>query len=84
MKDSANGSELGEFPGDLRNGANEFGWGIFSDEVKLQKRGIEFNNGRSARMVILGLMFHEKLGKTLILVDRTTAAVDLPIIGYLN
>ena len=29
-------------------------------------------------------MVHEKLGETLNLVDGTTAAVDLPIIGYLN
>ena len=84
MKDSANGAEPGEFPGDFRNGAIDFGWGIFSDEVKLQKRGIELNNGRAAMMGILGLMVHEKLGETLISVDGTTAAVDLPIIGYLN
>ena len=35
MKDSANGAEPVEFPDDFRNGAIDFGWGIFSDEVKL-------------------------------------------------
>ena len=84
MKDSVNGAEPGKFPGDFRNGAIDLGWGIFGDEVKLHKRGIELNNGCAAMMGILGLMVHEKLGKTLILVDGTTAAVDLPIISYLN
>ena len=83
-KDSANGAEPGVFPGDFRNGAIDFGWGIFSGEVKIQKRGIELNNGCAAMMGILGLMVHKKLGETLISVDGTTAAVDLPIIGYLN
>jgi hypothetical protein len=49
---------LGEFPGDLRNGM--FKWNA-SDEEKLQKRGIELNNGRAAQMGILGLMVHEQL-----------------------
>ena len=84
MKDYANGAEPGEFPGDFRNGAIDLGWGIFSDEVNLQKRGIELYIGRAAMMVILGRMVHVKLGETLISVDGTTAAVDLPIIGYLN
>ena len=48
MKKSSNGAEPGDFPGDFRNGAIDFGWGIFSGEVKLQKRGIELNKGRAA------------------------------------
>ena len=84
MKDSTNGAEPGEFSGDFWNGAFDFGWGIFSDVLKLQKRGIEINNGRASMMGILGLMVHENLGETLISVDGTTAAFDLTIIGYLN
>ena len=52
----------GEFPGDFRNGALDFGWDTFDEETKLSKRGIELNNGRAAMMGILGLMVHEKLG----------------------
>uniref|UniRef100_A0A6T5XZA6 Fucoxanthin-chlorophyll a/c light-harvesting protein n=1 Tax=Thalassionema nitzschioides TaxID=33649 RepID=A0A6T5XZA6_9STRA len=50
----------GEFPGDFRNGG-DYGWGKLSDDVKMQKRSIELNNGRAAQMGILGLMVHEKL-----------------------
>lgn len=52
----------GEFPGDFRNGAIDFGWNRFSDEEKLEKRAIELNNGRAAQMGILGLMMHEVMG----------------------
>eukprot|EP00534_Pseudo-nitzschia_fraudulenta_P007654 CAMPEP_0201143602 /NCGR_PEP_ID=MMETSP0851-20130426/5316_1 /ASSEMBLY_ACC=CAM_ASM_000631 /TAXON_ID=183588 /ORGANISM="Pseudo-nitzschia fraudulenta, Strain WWA7" /LENGTH=203 /DNA_ID=CAMNT_0047417923 /DNA_START=368 /DNA_END=979 /DNA_ORIENTATION=+ len=52
----------GEFVGDFRNGYIDFGWDKFSEEAKLQKRGIELNNGRAAMMGILGLMVHEQLG----------------------
>merc|ERR1719464_2545187 len=52
----------GEFVGDFRNGALDFGWDTFDEETKLSKRGIELNNGRAAMMGILGLMVHEKLG----------------------
>merc|ERR1712127_245020 len=55
----------GEFPGDFRNGALDFGWDTFDEETKLSKRGIELNNGRAAMMGILGLMVHEQLGGTL-------------------
>eukprot|EP00563_Minutocellus_polymorphus_P019378 CAMPEP_0197717660 /NCGR_PEP_ID=MMETSP1434-20131217/2120_1 /TAXON_ID=265543 /ORGANISM="Minutocellus polymorphus, Strain CCMP3303" /LENGTH=212 /DNA_ID=CAMNT_0043302223 /DNA_START=47 /DNA_END=685 /DNA_ORIENTATION=+ len=77
MKDSANGAEPGEFPGDFRNGALDFGWDTFDEETKLSKRGIELNNGRAAMMGILGLMVHEKLGE----IDMVA---DLPIIGALQ
>lgn len=61
MKDSANGAEPGEFPGDFRNGFIDFGWDTFDEETQLKKRMIELNNGRAAQMGILGLMVHEKL-----------------------
>merc|ERR1719445_159838 len=51
-----------EFEGDFRNEFIDFGWDNFSDEKKLEKRGIELNNGRAAMMGILGLMVHEMLG----------------------
>lgn len=50
----------GEFPGDFRNGG-DYGWGKLSDEVKMEKRAIELNNGRAAQMGILGLMVHEQV-----------------------
>jgi len=50
-----------EFEGDFRNDFIDFGWDKFTDEEKLQKRGIELNNGRAAQMGILGLMVHEML-----------------------
>merc|ERR1712137_97474 len=62
MKDSANGAEPGEFVGDFRNGALDFGWDTFDEETKLTKRAIELNNGRAAQMGLLGLMVHEQLG----------------------
>ena len=77
MKDSANGAEPGEFPGDFRNGALDFGWDTFDEETKLAKRAIELNNGRAAMMGILGLMVHEKL-------NEIDMVADLPIIGALQ
>jgi hypothetical protein len=65
MKDSANGAEPGEFPGDFRNGAIDFGWDTFDEETKESKRAIELNNGRAAQMGLLGLMVHDKLGNVL-------------------
>jgi len=59
----------GEFVGDFRNEALDFGWDTFDEETKLSKRAIELNNGRAAMMGILGLMVHEQLGG------------DLPIVG---
>ncbi|CAB9513003.1 Fucoxanthin-chlorophyll a-c binding protein [Seminavis robusta] len=53
---------VGEFPGDFRNGYIDFGWDLFSEEQKLEKRAIELNQGRAAQMGLLGLMVHEKLG----------------------
>lgn len=52
----------GEFPGDFRNGALDFGWDKKSDAWKRNKRSIELNQGRAAQMGILGLMVHEYLG----------------------
>merc|ERR1719437_15580 len=69
MKDSANGAEPGEFPGDFRNGSLDFGWDTFDEETQAFKRGVELNNGRAAMMGILGLMVHEQLGG------------ELPIVG---
>jgi hypothetical protein len=65
MKDSANGAEPGDFPGDFRNGALDFGWDTFDEETKASKRAIELNNGRAAQMGLLGLMVHDKLGNVL-------------------
>merc|ERR1719270_16574 len=61
MKDAANGAAPGEFPGDFRNGAIDFGWDKFDEETKLVKRAVELNNGRAAMLGILGLMVHEQL-----------------------
>mmetsp|Transcript_32809 Transcript_32809/g.68410 ORF Transcript_32809/g.68410 Transcript_32809/m.68410 type:complete len:203 (-) Transcript_32809:272-880(-) len=52
----------GEFIGDFRNGALDFGWDKQSDEWKMKKRAIELNQGRAAQMGILGLMVHDQLG----------------------
>jgi hypothetical protein len=56
----------GEFVGDFRNGALDFGWDSFDAETQLSKRAIELNQGRAAQMGILALMVHEKLGVSLI------------------
>ena len=69
MKDSANGAAPGDFPGDFRNGALDFGWDTFDAETQDFKRGVELNNGRAAMLGILGLMVHEQLGG------------ELPIVG---
>ena len=52
----------GEFPGDFRNDALDFGWDSFDEETKLQKRAVELNQGRAAQMGMLALMVHDKLG----------------------
>jgi hypothetical protein len=54
----------GEFVGDFRNDAIDFGWDSFDEETKLQKRAVELNNGRAAQFGILGLMMHEQIGGT--------------------
>jgi hypothetical protein len=56
----------GDFVGDFRNGAIDFGWDSFDEETKLQKRAIELNQGRAAQMGILALMVHEQLGVSLL------------------
>jgi len=60
----------GEFPGDFRNDALDFGWDTFDEETKLVKRGVELNNGRAAMMGILGLMVHEQLGGSIPIVGE--------------
>ena len=52
----------GEFIGDFRNDAIDFGWDTFSDEEKYKQRARELNNGRAAMMGILALVVHELLG----------------------
>ena len=66
MKDSANGAAPGDFPGDFRNGALDFGWDSFDAETQLTKRAVELNQGRAAQMGLLGLMVHDKLGVSLL------------------
>jgi len=70
MKDSANGAEPGDFVGDFRNGALDFGWDKFDEDTKIQKRAVELNQGRAAMMGILGLMVHEQLGGSLPIVGE--------------
>ena len=60
----------GEFPGDFRNGALDFGWDTFDADTQNTKRGVELNNGRAAMMGILGLMVHEQLGGVLPVVGQ--------------
>merc|ERR1712127_684018 len=59
-----------DFPGDFRNGSLDFGWDSFDEQTKLQKRGIELNNGRAAQFGILGLMVHEQLGGSIPIVGE--------------
>eukprot|EP00617_Octactis_speculum_P017575 CAMPEP_0185746162 /NCGR_PEP_ID=MMETSP1174-20130828/4614_1 /TAXON_ID=35687 /ORGANISM="Dictyocha speculum, Strain CCMP1381" /LENGTH=245 /DNA_ID=CAMNT_0028420607 /DNA_START=48 /DNA_END=786 /DNA_ORIENTATION=+ len=73
MKDEANGAAPGDFPGDFRNGALDFGWDTFSEEEQTSKRAIELNNGRAAQMGLLGLMVHDKLGNVLDLLPSGAA-----------
>jgi hypothetical protein len=56
----------GEFVGDFRNDAIDYGWDTFDADTKMQKRAIELNQGRAAMMGILALMVHEQLGVSLI------------------
>jgi hypothetical protein len=56
----------GEFIGDFRNGAIDYGWDTFDADTKMKKRAIELNQGRAAQMGILALMVHEQLGVPII------------------
>ena len=60
----------GEFVGDFRNDALDFGWDSLDEEAQQFKRGVELNNGRAAMMGILGLMVHEQLGGVLPIVGQ--------------
>jgi Chlorophyll A-B binding protein len=52
----------GEFPGDFRNGALDFGWDKLDEATKTRKRSIELNQGRAAQMGIFSLMVHDAMG----------------------
>lgn len=52
----------GEFLGDFRNGALDFGWDKLDEATKTKKRTIELNQGRAAQMGIFGLMVHDAMG----------------------
>ncbi|CAB9517653.1 Fucoxanthin-chlorophyll a-c binding protein [Seminavis robusta] len=65
----------GEFIGDFRNGALDFGWDSFDEATKLSKRAIELNQGRAAQMGLLGLMVHEKLGNVDILLPPSFISI---------
>jgi hypothetical protein len=52
----------GEFVGDFRNDALDYGWDSLDAETQLTKRAVELNQGRAAQMGLLGLMVHDKLG----------------------
>eukprot|EP00542_Grammatophora_oceanica_P010271 CAMPEP_0194026268 /NCGR_PEP_ID=MMETSP0009_2-20130614/583_1 /TAXON_ID=210454 /ORGANISM="Grammatophora oceanica, Strain CCMP 410" /LENGTH=198 /DNA_ID=CAMNT_0038664865 /DNA_START=61 /DNA_END=657 /DNA_ORIENTATION=- len=52
----------GEFVGDFRNDALDFGWDTFDEETKMTKRAVELNQGRAAQMGLLALMIHDRLG----------------------
>jgi hypothetical protein len=56
----------GEFIGDFRNGAIDYGWDTLKPEIQMKKRAIELNNGRAAQMGILALMVHEQLGVSIL------------------
>ena len=60
------GTGKGEFPGDYRNGALDFGWDSFDEDTKKRKRSIELNQGRAAMMGISGLMIHEWMGVSIL------------------
>ena len=49
-------------PGDYLNGFGEQRWDFRSDEVKMNQRAKELNNGRAAMMGIAGLVVHEMIG----------------------
>lgn len=59
----------GEFPGDFRNEALDYGWDTFDEEEQMSKRSIELSNGRAAMIGSLLILIADQLH------------FDLPIIG---
>merc|ERR1711957_360864 len=51
----------GEFPGDFRNGALDYGWDNFDEEEQRAKRAIELSNGRAAMIGSLLILVAEQL-----------------------
>jgi len=55
----------GEFPGDFRNEALDYGWDTFDEEEQMSKRSIELSNGRAAMIGSLLILISEQLHLTL-------------------
>ena len=75
MKDVTGESE---FPGNFHNGAFDFGWDTFDEDIKLSKRAIDLNNGRTSMIGILGLMVHEMIVGSLLIVGDMQETCYLP------
>jgi hypothetical protein len=56
-------SIFGEFVGNFRNDALDFGWGTFSTKEQERNHAIELNQGRATQMGILGLTLQTNSSK---------------------